>query len=75
MLGILQYLHILAICARYPIKVAVHRCIRATAKNRRALCRAVGVPILYQYSSKRLLYTAIGGTCKNTIGGTQWENF
>ena len=26
-------------------------------------------------SSKRLPYTAIGGTCKNTIGGTQWENF
>ena len=23
----------------------------------------------------RSLYTAIGGTCKNTIGGTQWENF
>jgi len=36
---------------------------------------AHGVPILYQYSSKRLLYTAINGTCKNTIGGTQWENF
>ena len=25
-------------------------------------------------SSKRLLYASIGGTCKNTIGGTRWEN-
>ncbi len=40
-----------------------------------ALMPGVGVPILYQYSSKRLLHTAINGTCKNTIGGTQWENF
>lgn len=39
------------------------------------LAQDVGVPVSYQYSSKRLLYTAIGGTCKNTIGGTQWENF
>jgi hypothetical protein len=35
----------------------------------------VDVPISYPYSSKRLLYTAIDGTRKNTIGGTQWENF
>jgi hypothetical protein len=35
----------------------------------------VGVPISYQYSSNRLLYAAIDGTFKNTIGGTQWENF
>jgi len=27
----------------------------------------------WHYSSKRLLYTSIGGTCKNTIGGTEWE--
>jgi len=25
-------------------------------------------------SSNCLLYTSFGGTCKNTIGGTLWEN-
>jgi hypothetical protein len=34
-----------------------------------------GAPTICQYSSKRLLYTAIDGTCKNTIGGAKWENF
>jgi hypothetical protein len=31
----------------------------------------VGVPIQCHHSSKRLLYTSVGDTCKNTIGGTQ----
>jgi len=48
---------------------------QASGSRRRQVKRGVGVPILFRYSSKRLLYTAIGGTCKNTIGGTQWENF
>jgi len=35
----------------------------------------VGVPKFCQHSIKRLLYTAIGGTCEGTLGGAQWENF
>jgi len=34
----------------------------------------IGALISYPYSSKRLLYVSFAGTCKNTIGGTQWEN-
>jgi hypothetical protein len=39
------------------------------------LISGVGVPKFCQHSIKRLLYTAIGGTCKGTLGGAQWENF
>jgi len=43
-------------------------------KKPRPLKSVVGVPIQCHHSSKRLLYTSIGDTCKDTIGGTQWEN-
>jgi hypothetical protein len=39
------------------------------------LISGVGVPKFCQQSIKRLLYTTIGGTCKGTLGGAQWENF